>query len=420
MLAYRYLGWTLVAYGLGLLVAPIESNFELAPAGLWLWVASALMSLLGLYAASQWRPAQAPEPAALPAFSLVTASQRLNLLAGFGLLCTVIDRYVLRGAPLDFDFFAARDALEATAPTPIGLVGALLGALACFALGLAVTRHTVGEPLTRRDALASLAIFTVYVAISIGVGSRSTLLVSVISTLFCVLWVRRAVGQPLQARYWLSALAILVGVALVSAALMLERLQLMDLDPFVSIEFSGYAYTVRPSSDALDWLTRHAESAPLLVAGFSLLQYVFHGLFEFSLFAREPFVENTHGAVTFWLPLKLLSVVGVTVGSVDFESISGWREGIFTTFLGPLYLDFGLLLPLAAFLLFLALGLPANRLRADRLALLPYCSVLCALCVLFPIVNLLDSASGAYPLVASLLIPWLGRPPRQDHPPRPV
>ena len=67
------------------------------------------------------------------------------------------------------------------------------------------------------------------------------------------------------------------------------------------------------------------------------------------------------------------------------------------------------LLPVAAFVLFLALGLPAATLRPDRLAALPYCSVLCALCVLFPVVNLLDSAAGAYPLVASMLVPWLGR-----------
>ena len=99
----------------------------------------------------------------------------------------------------------------------------------------------------------------------------------------------------------------------------------------------------------------------------------------------------------------------LNLGAVDFDAIAGWREGIFTTFLGPLYLDFGALMPVASFLLFLALGLPAAALRPDRLALLPYCSVLCALCVLFPVVNLLDSAAGAYPLVASMMVPWLGR-----------
>lgn len=409
MLAYRYLGWTLVAYGLGFLVAPIESNFELAPASLWLWLGSALMSLLGLYTASKLSPLPAPAGAGSPAFSLVTASQRLNLLAGIGLLGTLLDRYVLRSVPLDFDFFAARDALEATAPTPVGLVGALLGALACFALGLTAARAVNGELVKPLDWAKSVLIFGVYVGISVGVGSRSTLLVSIICTMFMVIWLRKAHGRPLLLRYWLLALSILLAVAAISAALMLERLDLMDLDPMLSLEYSGYAYTVRPDSGALRWLAEHSDTAPLIVAGFSLLQYVYHGLFEFSLFVQEPFVQHTGGSVTFWLPLKFLNLLQLNLESVDFESVAGWREGIYTTFLGPLYLDFGWLLPLAAFLLFLALGLPAASLSTKRLAALPYCSVLCALCVLYPAFNLLDSAAGAYPLVASMLVPWLGR-----------
>lgn len=408
MLAYRYLGWTLVLYGLGYALAPIEPSIDVAPGSLWLWLASAAISLAGLWVAPwlqrQWRPA-----AAQSTFSLHQASQRLNLLAALGLLFTLIDRYALRGVPLDFDFFAARDALEASAPTSIGLVGALLGALACFSLGLTVARATEGEQLKSFDWAQAVVIFSVYVGISMGVGSRSTLLVAIISTMFSVIWLRKALGRPLHLRYWLATLAVLLLVAVISAVLMLERLDLMGLDPMLSIEYSGYAYTVQPSSDALIWLTEHSDSAPLLVAGFSLLQYVYHGLFEFSLFAQEPFVQHTGGSVTFWLPLKLLNVLQLNLGIVDFESIAGWREGIFTTFLGPLYLDFGRLLPVAAFLLFLALGLPAATLRRDRLAALPYCSVLCALCVLFPVVNLLDSAAGAYPLVASMIVPWLGR-----------
>ena len=421
MLVSRYLGCTLVIYGLGYLLAPIEPNFDLDTSSLWLWLASAVASMAGLMAApwlwQQWAgPAGPAGVSGSSGFELALASQRLNALAAFGLVCTLIDRYVLRGVPLDFDFFAARDALEATAPTPVGLVGALLGALACFSLGLTVARAVSRERLRPLDWAQSVLIFGVYVGISMGVGSRSTLLVSIICTMFSVIWLRKAHGQALHLRYWLLALGTLLLVAVISAALMLERLGLMGLDPMLSLEYSGYAYTVRPDNAALRWLSEHSETAPLIVAGFSLLQYVYHGLFEFSLFVQEPFVQHTGGQVTFWLPLKFLNLLRLDLGSVDFESVAGWREGIFTTFLGPLYLDFGWHLPVAAFMLFLALGLPAASLSTRRLAALPYCSVLCALCVLFPVVNLLDSAAGAYPLVASMLVPWLGRKRRPARP----
>ena len=56
MLAYRYLGYTLVIYGLGYLLAPIEPNFDLDPSSLWLWLASATASMAGLVAAPWlWR-----------------------------------------------------------------------------------------------------------------------------------------------------------------------------------------------------------------------------------------------------------------------------------------------------------------------------------------------------------------------------
>ncbi|MBB4842420.1 hypothetical protein HNP55_000915 [Paucibacter oligotrophus] len=408
MRAYLYLIWTLLVYGAGLMLAPLAPNFAVVDSSAWLWATSAAMGVAGLWLAySVARPAPSIGPST--EFSITQASVRANWIAAFGLLCTIVDRYVIRGAGFDFDFFAARDVLENTQPSPVGLIGALTGALSCFALSLTVARALAEGPISRRAWLASGAILVTYIGISMGIGSRSTLLVSVISTMFSVVWLRQTFGKPMYLRYWAVALAVLTGVATISAVLMLERLEQMGLDPFLSIEFSGYAYTLRPTDSAMAWLNAQGEAAPLWVASFSLLQYVFHGFYEFCVLSQETLSLQTGGAVTFWLPLKVLNMVGVGAAPIDFESISGWREGIFTSFLGPLYLDFGGWLPLATFLLFFVLGMPAARMRADRLEMLSYCSVLCALCVLFPIVNLLDSAAGAYPLVASLFLPWLGR-----------
>lgn len=408
MRTYLYLIWTLLIYGVGLSLAPLEPNFDVSDSSAWLWTISAVMGVAGLLLAyAVARPASSIGTST--AFSISQASVRSNWIAAFGLLCTIVDRYVIRGAGLDFDFFAARDVLENTQPSPIGLIGAVTGALSCFALSLTVARALSEGPLPRKEWLASGVILLTYVGISMGIGSRSTLLVSVVSTMFSVVWLRRAFGRPMHLRYWAAGLAVLTSVAAISAVLMLERLEQMGLDPFLSIEFSGYAYTVRPSDGAMVWLTAQGDAAPLWVAGFSLLQYVFHGFYEFCLLNQESLSAHTGGAVTFWLPLKFLGMLGLGGAPIDLETISGWRAGIFTSFLGPLYLDFAGWLPVASFLLFFTLGIPAARLRRDRLAMLPFCSVLCALCVLFPIVNLLDSASGAYPLVASLFITWLGR-----------
>lgn len=407
MRTYLYLSWTLLIYGAGLLLAPIEPNFSVAGGSALLWMISAAMGVVGLrlaYVVGRLSPSIGPAQ-----FSVTKASVRANWIAAFGLFCTIFDRYVIRGVGFDSDFFAARDVLENTPPSLIGLLGAMTGALSCFALSLTVARRLAEGPIPRRAWVASGAILLIYVGISMGIGSRSTLLVSVISTMFSVVWLRLAFGRPMYFRYWAVGLAVLAGAATISAVLMLERLELMGLDPLVSIEFSGYAYTVRPNETAMAWLQARSETSPVWVAGFSLLQYVFHGFYEFCLLAQEVLSEHTGGTVTFWLPLKVLNTIGLGGTPIDLENISGWRAGIFTSFLGPLYLDFGGWLPIASFLLFFALGVPAAGLRSDRLAMLSYCSILCAICVLFPIVNLLDSAAGVYPLVAALLLPWLGR-----------
>jgi hypothetical protein len=407
MRAHRYLGWSLLVYGAGYLLAPIQPNVDVTSGSVWLWMGSAAAALLGLWFAGQ---AGGVAPAAArPAFSLALASRRVTTLAAIGVACSLVDRYVLRGVPLSFDIFAARDALENSAPTPLGLVGALLGGMGCFTLGLAIARASGGEKLAPRDWATCTAVFAAYVGVSIGVGSRSTLLVSVIATLFCLLWSRRAAGLPLHLKYMFAAFVLLVAVGGVSARMMIERLEQMGLDPMLSVEYSGYAYAVSPSARAYDWMVGHVDTFPLAVGGFTLLQYVYHGFFEFALFAQEPGISHTAGQATFWLPLKVLAVVMPDLAAIDYENISGWRKGIFTTFLGPLYLDFGALLPLASFVLFTVLGLPAAALRRGRLEWLPYCSLLCAVCVLFPVVNLLDSAAGAYPIVSSLFVGRLGR-----------
>jgi hypothetical protein len=405
MRAHRYLGWSLLIYGVGYLLAPIQPNLEVTSRTAFLWFGSAAAAFLGLKVASLAVPARA----SAPRFSMALASRRVTALAAIGVTCILVDRYLLRGAPLSFDFFAAREALENTPPTPLGFVGALLGSMGNFTLGLAMARSSVGERVLIREWIASTAVTLAYIGTSISLGSRFPLLVSVIVTLFCLLWTRSWAGKPLHLKYLCAAVGVLFAVALASAHMMIVRLNQMGMDPMVSVEVSGYAFTVSPSPEAHDWMSSHIDTLPMAVGAFTLLQYVYHGFFEFALFAQESAVSHTNGLATLWLPIKLLSVVLPEIGTIDYGAITGWREGIFTTFLGPLYLDFGDFLPLAAFVAFFLLGLPAAALRCGRIEWLPYCGLLCAVCVLFPAVNILDSASGAYPIVGSLLVARLGR-----------
>ena len=142
-----------------------------------------------------------------------------------------------------------------------------------------------------------------------------------------------------------------------------------------------------------------------------MVQYYLHGLFEFGLlWDRTDHQIFTMGMQTFDPFVKALSIAGlISYPDFDFDVIYE-RSSVFTTFFGPLWVDFGWFGPL----FIAAFGWVAKRVsnlaRAGSMAALPLHSFLVVIIFYMPVVNFMISATGMYIITAFSIFYFVARP----------
>jgi hypothetical protein len=241
------------------------------------------------------------------------------------------------------------------------------------------------------------------------IASRSLLLVTA-GLLFLYLVYFGVVRLSIKAV--LSMIAAALGGLSLSAAVFLARLEAMHMDPLASSMNSVYAFTVQPA----DWISNALASSTPGSIGFFLMygvlnttQYLVHGLLEFFYLFDNFSAQHTFGALTFSVYYKFVAIV---VG-LPFEqgaiSSAAPRIGVFTSFFGPLYVDFGWLGPVLMF----AFGALARRLhwglRLDDGAAIPLYLYVVVVIAFFPIVNLVVTAQGLFSLTSFTLFLFFSR-----------
>lgn len=134
-----------------------------------------------------------------------------------------------------------------------------------------------------------------------------------------------------------------------------------------------------------------------------IMQYYLHGLFEFGLLWDYSNFATGHayGAAQFFPYVKALEILGIT--TIPATSLLFPRIGVFTSFFGPLWVDFGWFGPF----FMVAFGMLAKRLgkavAANSVAAVPLYSYLVTVILLMPVGNLISSAQGVYILNAFLI-----------------
>lgn len=169
--------------------------------------------------------------------------------------------------------------------------------------------------------------------------SRSVLMTAALFVF--VSWVNLA--KQISARY--AALTTVVGLALghLFASLMVARLDQFGTDVVSSQLYSVYSYCVPLNSWAWENLGSDNSSRTLMLGYYSVLQYFLSGFFEFILLIDMKDSNFAYGDYTFFiLPkiMKFLSSDGAG-GIYSNAELFNPRPGVFQSFFGPLYIDFG-------------------------------------------------------------------------------
>ncbi|MCK0108291.1 hypothetical protein MWU58_03230 [Flavobacteriaceae bacterium S0825] len=132
-------------------------------------------------------------------------------------------------------------------------------------------------------------------------------------------------------------------------------------------------------------------------------QYYTHGVFEFGYLYNNYEGKHHYGGFTFNVIAKFSNIILGT--NIDLAKIqdSPVRTGVYTTFFGPIYLDFGWFAPI--FMLFFGMlqGLIFNKTLLGDYKYVPLLFYMLIIDFFMPVINFITSSQGVYIIVSMIV-----------------
>jgi len=319
----------------------------------------------------------------------------VTLMGMVGIILRFVDRFFLRGAFGASDVLDRQMALSRGGTTFTAIGAALLYPFCYLPLFFYVWDERRGGKRRPILFLFALVMFFYPAIDGVAVGSRSLLLVN--ATMFILLLI---VSGKVRFTFKAITVTVLLMVILVSisSTVFLNRLDAMGIDPAFSVYSSAYAFTL-PPTDAFGTLLTTGDSVERIIgySFISTLQYMLHGVFEFGYLYQTFTGDHTYGGIEFDIYFKTVHMMfGQPWNLIDPRQ----RTGIFSTFFGSLYVDFGLVgIPLMGLLGSLAYRIWRLVVCGAR-EVLPIFLYLMVTTFFFPTMNLIEGAQGLYTVSA--------------------
>lgn len=358
--------------------------------------------IAGLVGMRVYRNVRSEEWLRMQASKLFLGTFALGLL---GNVLKFYDTYFLRASG-SINAFELREALSDVGAGPLSVLGGVLYPFGFIPLLLYLGSRDIGRSPLRLVLATSLFILPALEALII--FSRSALIIACAMIYFGVVLTTYS-GRAFPKALRFPALIIAATLATLSAFIFQLRLEGMGLDINNSMYSSAYGYTVRPS----DWAQAAMQGgdsvlSQILTSAIPLFQYYVHSLFEWQLlWARGSNQDHSFGLLLFNTYFKALSIFGLA-DQVDMFRLFP-RVGVFTTFFGPLWVDFGWFAPMVMILF----GYMARRLglaaQASDIGALPFYTFICVVLFLAPVANFL-LAKGMYAINAFIIFWIISRP----------
>jgi hypothetical protein len=396
----RIFFWSFALFFIGLAVAPAQPDIVFSWSAVVFYLLSIGMAFIGIALALRWRVKRCMFSTWADRFDWSVAARRCVTLATVGVVLAIVDRYLLRGVSYADDIFEARSLIEDAGTGPVAILAALFSSFAAFGWISVRLSRTLGHPVGRLIEIVALADLVAYMWLSVALGSRSLVLACALLHVLAFVFLRRLQGTRMSASAIGTGIVLFFGLIITLTHLLQQRLEQMGVSALESIQFSAYAFTLKPDPVVLDFIVRY-DLAELGAAVYSIVLYVFHGFYEFLLLFDEYRGEVSWGAQLLWLPIKLVGTITPMSESIDLE-LFGYRSGVFTTFAGPFFVDFGDLAPLFILLVFFLLGLPFRKLAGGDPRWFFAVLQIAVIIAFAPIFPLLNSAVGMYLLVAAV------------------
>lgn len=326
-------------------------------------------------------------------------------LLGMGL--RIYDR-LLRGVEYGANAADLREALTNSSNTIPGIASAILFPFCLIPLMLLLSSS---DRRKKGLLLIAVTVFALPMAESFFQLSRSFMLLTV-GIAFATIVITRYGGRALNRKLLLRSVVGILALVAVSSAIFSVRLTEGRRELSDSVYDSVYAAYLQPNDTA-----RRAVYGSGRVTSFAMLSvlpngmYYLSGAYEFSaLWDRPGDQPFAYGQLHFYVFAKVFyTMIGSDYLTAQRVQDFVYRDGVFQTFFGPLWVDFGWF----ALLLMAPFGYIMKRMAAmvsqGSVAYLPLYCYLIIVVFFMPVVNFLISGFGILAITAFIIFLLIAR-----------
>ena len=397
----------LVLWMLIYLVTPSEVKVSLGR-GVYLLIATIVAFFLGIFAFQLVVKIVTPKDSFRYTTHHNTASLKRFYCASIAvaLIASVLriyDKFMVRGVSLAQSVLENREAAEEGSGSTVAIVAALLTGTIFVPLFL---KECYAIKVNTSWTVVSYLIFFSPVLDLIAGGSRSLLLVLII----IFIYIKVISGVIRISKTKLLILLVLGNiVVLLFGIIFLSRTEEVLGDRTVKYLVSGdanFMYTISPPREHVISIlnTQSPTLQKIRTVYLTTAYYYIHSVFEY-LYLIENFSQRQfqYGSYTFFVIPKMFSKIGLLHFSMDELRRSTVRPGVYTTFMGPIFIDYGWYSPLFMFIFGVVVSaIHRNARREKPIALLAYSYIIIILFFL-PVFNFISGASGSYLLVSFVI-----------------
>ncbi|MCO6359489.1 O-antigen polymerase [Roseivirga pacifica] len=215
---------------------------------------------------------------------------------------------------------------------------------------------------------------------------------------------------------WKSFLFFVIGgvfLMLVMSSIFLERSRVFAGDFALEglLINAQYNQVLSGEDEAINKIF-YTESDLEETINFSLITssiYYVHGLFEFNYLYQNFNSEHAFGGYTYFIVPKFLSIItGISYNQSSMEILAP-RQGVFTSFFGPTYIDFGWFGLFYMLILGLFIKYLYFKVKVGSVEFIPIFAYFTVVVLFFPVFNFISGAQGGYILVSSIIYLFLYR-----------
>lgn len=228
-----------------------------------------------------------------------------------------------------------------------GIVSILSSFLFPTGVGLAIFAIYFSEKLSRAQIAFAFLMYVLVIIYSVLLGGRT--LITLTTVMLIISWIIKLTTRKKNKNTFLihykKIILICVGCIIFfiySMKILMNRLNAMGFTISSHLNYMEKTRNFVIDSDLYELAVSSNFWGPMIYTFISIVHYFLHGFYEFFILTNSFNSElHTYGAMEFYPIWKFLNVIGYDVVDIYYLNSIIETKGVYTTFFGPVFVDFG-------------------------------------------------------------------------------